>query len=70
VDGAAGVDQLAALLPLLPEVDAGAGEDDGVAVLSFDDDDDDEPLEDEPLDDEPLEEEPSEAVADLRLSVR
>jgi hypothetical protein len=67
VDGAAGVDQLAALLPLLPEVEAGAGEDDGAAALSFDDDDD--PL-DEPLEDDPLEEEPSEAVADLRLSVR
>ena len=26
MDGAAGVDQLAALLPLLPEVEAGAGE--------------------------------------------
>jgi hypothetical protein len=57
VDGA-GVAQLAALLPLPPEVDAAAGVDDGV-LLSFG-----------AVDDDPLEDEFSEAVAAFRLSVR
>jgi hypothetical protein len=61
VDGA-GADQLAALLPLPPDVDAGAGVDD-VVLLSLDDDDDDD-------EDDPLADDVSDAAAALRLSVR
>jgi hypothetical protein len=61
VDGGVDLDrdgQSAALEPLPPAEDAGAGLDDGVEALSFG------------FDDDPFEEEFSDAVADLRLSVR
>jgi hypothetical protein len=58
VDGA-GPDRQSAAFDELPADAAGAGVDDDVVELSFDDDDD-----------EPLDEELSDTVADLRLSVR